>query len=155
MTDYIKLGQRLVACDYWRWMPGMLCHQRLHTGAWVPVRLMEAAYNATVIDYRFVERNAVPSMNQDAARIMAEGYVTQSGWVLVDDLLPDLSDFATKGCVLQLIREAWDDPEAHFALGAAGWTLISGESRIADVVYPSPPSNVEAEAMVNVMEAAP
>jgi hypothetical protein len=68
---------------------------------------------------------------------------------------PDLSDAATKGCVLQLVREAWDDSEAHFAIGAAGWVLMSGESRVADVVYPSPPSNNEAEAMVNAMEAAP
>ena len=153
MTDYIELGKRLVSSKHFKWMPGMLCQRRLHTGAWVPVRLMEAAYNATVIDYRFVERNAVPSMNQAAARIMGEGHIMMSGWVLAEDLVPDLSDAATKGCVMQLVREAWDDPEAHFALGAAGWTLMSGESRVADVMYPSRPSEEEAEAMVHAMEA--
>jgi hypothetical protein len=70
-------------------------------------------------------------------------------------IIIDLSDAATKGCLLQLVREAWHDPEAHFSLGAAGWALMSGESRIADVVYPLPPSNDEAEAMVVAMEAAP
>lgn len=151
MTDYTELGKRIVACKAWRWMPGMLCQRRLHTGEWVPVRLTDCTI---VADYRVVERTAVPSMNQDAARMMGEGYIALDGWVLADDLLPDLSDAATKGCVLQLVREAWDDPEAHFSLGAAGWTLMSGESRIADVVYPSPPSKDEAEAMVLAMETA-
>ena len=67
---------------------------------------------------------------------------------------PDLSDAATKGCVLQLVRKAWEDPGAHFALGTAGWALMSSESRIADAVYPSPPSKDEAEAMVLAMENA-
>jgi hypothetical protein len=150
MTDYTELGRRLVACRGFRWMPGMLCQRRVRTAEWVSVRLTE---HTSVADYRVVERNTVPSMNQAAASIMAEGYVTQSGWVMTDDLFPDLSDAATKGCVMQLVREAWDDPEAHFALGATGWTLMSGESRVADVMYPSRPSDDEAEAMVTAMEA--
>lgn len=104
MTDYTELGKRIVACKGFRWLPGMLCQRRMHTGEWVPVRLTD---HTTVVDYRVVERNAVPSMNQAAARIMGEGYITLNGWVLADDLLPDLSDAATKGCVLQLVREAW------------------------------------------------
>ncbi len=151
MTDHTELGRRLVACRGFRWMPGMLCKRRLRTGEWVSVRLTE---HTSVADYRVVERNAVPSMNQAAGSIMAEGYVTQSGWVLAEDLIPDLSDAATKGCVMQLVREAWDDPEAHLALGGAGWVLMSGESRIADVMYPSRPSEEDAEAMVFAMEAA-
>ncbi len=105
-TDYIELGKRLVASKHFKWMPGMLCQRRLHTGEWVPVRLMEAAYNATVIDYNFIERNAVPSMNHSAARMMGEGYITMIGWVLADDLLPDLSDASTLGCLLSLYEES-------------------------------------------------
>lgn len=109
MSDLTELGKRLVACKGFRWMPGMLCRRRLHTGEWVPVRLTDCTI---VADYRVVERTAVPSMNQDAARMMGEGYIALDGWVLADDLLPDLSDAATRGCILQLIREAWGDNSA-------------------------------------------
>lgn len=71
------------------------------------------------------------------------------------EAIPDLSDPATVGCLLQLVREAWDDPEAHLALGAAGWVLLSGESRVANVVYPSLEGKTEAEALVNALGAAP
>jgi len=74
---------------------------------------------------------------------------------LAEGWLPDLNDPATLGCLLQLVREAWSDPEAHIALGAAGWVLMSGESRVADVVYPSPAGTTEAEALVAALEAAP
>ena len=85
MTDYTELGKRLVACEHFRWMPGMLCQQRLYTGERVPVRLIEGENQTTVVDYRVVERNAVPSMNQSAARIMGEGNITMIGWVLAED----------------------------------------------------------------------
>lgn len=149
MTDYIELGKRLVACKHFKWMPGMLCQRRLHTGEWVPVRLMEAAYNATVIDYRFVERNAVPSMNQDAARIMAEGYVTQSGWVLAEDLVPDLSDAATKGCVMQLLREMWGG-KIVITWGNGWWSIETEEVTWDNDLLPSFESGLLA-----AMEAAP
>ncbi len=68
---------------------------------------------------------------------------------------PDLSDPATVGCLLALVREAWGDPEAHLALGAGGWILMSGESRVAEVVYPSPAGRIEAEALVAALEASP
>ena len=69
--------------------------------------------------------------------------------------VPDLTDPATLGCLLALVREAWGDPEAHLALGGGGWVLMSGESRVADVVYPSPAGRTEAAALVAALEAAP
>ena len=148
MTDYIELGKRLVACKGFRWLPGMLCQRRMHTGEWVSMRLTD---DTTVVDYRVVERNAVPSMNQAAARIMGEGYITLNGWVLADDLLPDLSDAATKGCVLQLVREAWGDPELFAVVMYDGrWSVRNPSSRVA---Y-GESGTTEADAMVAALEVA-
>ena len=64
-------------------------------------------------------------------------------------LLPDLTDPATLGCILALVREAWGDPrlvviyhgEAAYPGQSEGW----GYSRSAS----------EAEALVAALEAAP
>lgn len=134
MVDYfeiIQLGRRLASCKYFRFIDGMLtlCN----------IRIIEGGKDY-VIGHR-------PGPTEDGG-----------GWIDtldIEEIYPDLSDWATKGCVLQLIREAWKDPEAHFFLGAAGWVLMSGESRVADITYPSPAGRNEEEAMVNAMEAAP
>lgn len=148
MTYFIELGKRLVACEHFRLMPGMLCRRKLNTEEHLPVRIVSMEGYTEVADFLRVE-------DEKAKLHVRSGVVRDQAWKAYADLIPDLSDAATKGCVLQLIREAWGDPEAHFALGAAGWSLMSGESRIADVVYTSPPSKDEAEAMVAAMEAAP
>jgi hypothetical protein len=151
MTDYTELGKRLVACKGFRWLPGMLCQRRMHTGEWVSMRLTD---DTTVVDYRVVDRAAVPSMNQSATSIMQEGHIVLSGWVLADDLLPDLSDAATKGCVLQLIREAWDDPTFHVwhSRQLDGWTWTARGQHSS--VYASPDVfSSEEEAMADAWES--
>ena len=82
MTDYTELGKRIVACKHFRFMDGMrtLCGIRLVEGG---------------VDYIIGHRSGPTSHG--------------GGWVDTTDLAgiyPDLSDPATKGCVLQLIREA-------------------------------------------------
>jgi len=62
--------------------------------------------------------------------------------------LPDLTDPATLGCLLALVREAWGDSEMHMALGAKGWVWLAGESRAYDVVMPINVGATEAEALV-------
>ena len=154
MTDYTELGKRLVACKQFKWMTGMLCRRRLHTGEWVPARLTEAENYTTVIDCRVVGRDACPAMNQSAARIMGEGNITMIGWVLAEDLVPDLSDAATKGCVLQLIREAWDDPTFHVwhSRQLDGWTWTARGQHSS--VYASPDVfSSEEEAMADAWES--
>jgi len=71
------------------------------------------------------------------------------------DQLPDLTDPATRGCLLALVREAWGDSEMHMALGAKGWVWLTGESRVYDVVIPINAGETEAEALVAALEAAP
>lgn len=106
MTDYTELGKRLVASKHFRWLPGMLCLRRLPTGEWVPTRLTEVDDYTVVADYRVVERKACEVLNQAAASTVGLGHTVKSGWVLAEDLLPDLSDAATLGCLLSLYEES-------------------------------------------------
>jgi hypothetical protein len=69
--------------------------------------------------------------------------------------LPDLTDPATVGCLLALVRAAWGDSEMHMALGAKGWVWLTGESRAYDVVIPINAGETEDEALVAALEAAP
>lgn len=69
--------------------------------------------------------------------------------------LPDLTDPATLGCLLALVREVWGDSEMHMTLGAKGWVWLTGESRVYGVVMPINAGDTEAEALVAALEAAP
>lgn len=73
-------------------------------------------------------------------------------WHEVGVWLPDLSDPATLGCVLALVREAWGDPTAHVEPSYEGkWRAWAGRYS-AD----NPPisRSTEAEALVAALEAA-
>lgn len=63
--------------------------------------------------------------------------------------LPDLSDPATLGCVLALVRAAWGDPHAYLAPGD-GWCVGRGAR---DGIYGE--GATEAEALIAALEAAP
>ena len=126
MTDLTELGKRLVASKHWRWMPGMLtlCGIRLNEGG---------------SDYIIGHRSG-PTKDG-------------GGWVDtvdLDGIYPDLSDAATKGCLLQLVREALNKPISSVVYSAAddGWYLHT-KSQFWPVVYDS-----EEEAMVVAMESA-
>lgn len=94
MTDETKLARRAVACDGWRWMPGM---QTL----WLPT-----------------------------------------------PYLPDLTDPATLGCVLALVREAWGMPRLVAIPQPDGEWTVSGLTSVAS-------GDTEAAALVAALEAAP
>lgn len=70
------LAQRAVACKHWRWLPGMLTTDRL--------RVVRADPDGYVLGWS------------------TGGYV----WALNADALPGLTDPATLGCLLALVREA-------------------------------------------------
>lgn len=128
--EMMTLARRAVTCKGWRWMPGML-----------------------IADHE----SGIRCLWQDDLYLY--GSINKSGaWIRVsngsDYYLPDLTDPATLGCILSLVREEWADPEAHLALGAAGWVLLSGESRVATVVYPFSAGRTEPEALIKALEAA-
>jgi hypothetical protein len=124
--DMINLGKRAVACKGWRWMPGM----------------------RTADAMRVIHD---PERWPDRPCAIREG-----GWVdtapprpLKDDL-PDLTDPATLGCLLALVREAWGDPRAYIR-ACFGWELITD---YCVGKYP-PGGDTEAEALVAALEGAP
>ena len=82
---------------------------------------------------------------------------------LVPDALPDLSDPATVGCLLALVREAHDNRELVTAKyhELRGWTVCthSFEYEILPLFNPDEESGIfcdsEAAALVEALEVAP
>ena len=126
MTDeMIALSRRAVACKGWRWMPGMHAVD-LKTRS--EARVMQGTADLIV---RYLE---------------GDRYLGGS--------VPDLTDPATLGCLLALVREAWGDP-GMFALPRGrkvrpDWAVFAGET--SDLVCAAP---TEAEALVAALESAP
>jgi len=117
--EMTELAIRAVSCEGWRWMPGMM----IHTGfrcVWVDDET-----------FRSFEQNG------------NEMYGS------TDCLLPDLTDHATLGCLLALVREAWGDSKtcARPDLEDDIWYVVT-RSGLAFAAS-------EAEALVAALEAAP
>ena len=119
--DHIDLARRAVACQRWRWVPGMLA-------------VVPPAY--------FGSTGYILRMEQPPARAY-----------------PDLSDHATLGCLLALVREAWGNPrlvaiycEPANPGQSEGWAVQRADNRlpVAGENYAT-----EAEALVAALEAAP
>ena len=69
------------------------------------------------------------------------------------ELLPDLSDPATVGCLLALVREAWGDPCLHVGLLPARWGVWTSQNMPLHECVGK--ALTEAEALVAALEAAP
>ena len=117
-----ELGRRAVACKRWQWMPGMLSERGL--------RVTRRDSDGYVVGYY-----------EDLS------YIAEC----VKGSLPDLSDPATLGCVLALVRKAHRDPrrfvEAYSFLGDT-WRCV-GVSFSSQWVGPN-----EAAALVAALEEA-
>jgi len=119
--DLTDLARRAVACQGWKWMPGMLFRE-----------------------------NAVPGMG-----LWPEGAGRCGRPFSVDHVpyaaTPDLSDPATLGCLLALVREARGNPTGFVVPERDGkWTYYT---RLYDADYWTGGS--EAEALVYALEKAP
>jgi hypothetical protein len=89
--EMIALSRRAVACKGWRWMPGMRT------------------------DSKFARVVAVDS-DTGAACASEEGATNDdchAVWLDSVLVLPDLTDPATVGCLLDLVRKAWRCPAAY------------------------------------------
>ena len=81
-------------------------------------------------------------------------------WEPEDEDFPDLTDPATLGCLLHLVRKAWSDPgittKGHYITGQYLWGIEGGHAhgagfkRVANADWFS-----EAAALVAALEAAP
>jgi hypothetical protein len=151
--DLIELGKRAVACKGWRWMPGMLVLGDPESaprpfGYPAPTAdlMLRARIQSCVLGRFF----AYYEYHVDLPD--AEGEPCDISDFF--DPLPDLSDPATLGCLLALVREAWSDECAHCS-------PLRGEGRVIwyawseDLEYLSHPCATEADALVAALEAAP
>jgi len=118
------LARRAMSCKHWRWMPGMLTTQNF--------RLVEIDPTLIVCDGR--------SMMHFRTRICLT-------W-------PELTDSATLGCLLAVVREAWNDPTASVWFDDTKygdgqmWMWRAGDK--GRCMY-----DTEAEALVAALEGAP
>lgn len=101
-SELIELGRRAVACEGWRWMEGMTAlHFDNFDNTWQRTRRLR--------DWKDAEE-------------------ANAGYRELEGALPDLSDPATLGCLLALVRETWKDPDLtplkmNGRFGH-GWTII-------------------------------
>lgn len=132
----LNIARRAVACKGWRWMPGMR-YRLSPRHPWCRYEGGDAS------DY-------------DGTPVTAASPSDRSAFAL-----PDLSDPATLGCVLALVREAWKNEHLWVEVGvdpamwsltvySIGWACVNGETPLPDIDGES-----EAEALVAALEAAP
>ncbi len=161
--ELTTLALRAVACKGWRWMPGMrgvrsFFHPTLGEHVTVNVRIESS------LDVELIE---TPSSSQE---LVSSAHCTVSGWTKVSDLLPDLTDPATLGCLLALVREAWADPRIHAAPALyahdappeyqytiSHWHVYSPGpyNPLTEPPKCAVTGKTEAEALVAALEAAP
>lgn len=130
LGDANELARRFVACKGWRWPPGLL----------------------DVDGDRLVWVGATGEMVWASSLGML---LTTAG---PTKELPDLSDAATQGCILVLVREAWGDPLAYVGYFAPHWKVIGSHQHKTE----NPASwgcllgrgDTEAEALLSALEAA-
>lgn len=67
--------------------------------------------------------------------------------------LPDLTDPATLGCLLALVREAWSEPLLSVAWAGGRWHLVRRVWGVEALKWID--TATEAEALVATLEAAP
>jgi len=116
-------ARRAVACRHWRWMPGMLVR-----------------YGDGQVWYRLAD---------------GDGYGLPFRHVPPDprDAWPDLTDPATLGCLLALVREL--RPYACVEYCGGYWRVVDPQDERWDTDRGFGPWATEAEALVAALEAAP
>jgi len=124
-----ELAKRAVACKGWRWMAGMLA---IHPD-WQGFRVSHVGLTGMHGVCRYPSRWGVERA------VLALPVPTSS------DVLPDLTDPATLGALLALVREALGIPYLCTSVSPEGRWWIDGYSL----------HDTEAEALVSALEAAP
>ncbi|MDP3908881.1 MAG: hypothetical protein Q8Q14_00680 [Gemmatimonadales bacterium] len=130
------VARAAVACKSWRWMPRMIDDR-----------------GRTVLD---VDGRGVPCLWHDPASGSASAYM-KPGWALDEwvGAVPDLTDPATRGCLLALVRKAWGDESVHLApdrkRGGRAWRLSNWDDDMPVHITRRDP----AGCLVAALEAAP
>jgi hypothetical protein len=127
--EQIELARRAVACRGWRWMPGMRVE-------WVG---MGTGWRMLSETQSWYEREEC-----------------EDGEPGGPNAIPDLTDPATLGCLLALVREAWGKEDMGavriFRDGLRKWCVEHDEDDAQAGAFYGP---TEAEALTAALEAAP
>lgn len=144
------LAKRAVACKHWRWAPWMRTYSPyFHVYYRIAANRPECSLvldgtgdGAPVVQYRDMHDRAKEPLGVCNATPLFD---------TVADMLPDLTDPATLGCLLALVREAWCERTIGIEWEngtAAGW-LVTG------IEHNEISGDTEAEALVAALEVAP
>ncbi|NDD31187.1 MAG: hypothetical protein EB084_23290 [Proteobacteria bacterium] len=141
--EMLALASRAVACPKWRWMPGM---RAVGQYPGYPVRVHE--FGESVRDTEDMEEPEPWGWQQPAR---------QGDHACPGPYLPDLTDPATVGCIVALLRETRKDPYGCVCVVtlepsmrfACAW--VSGPS-VAKVFRLA---STEAEALIIALEDTP
>ena len=152
------LARRAVACKHWKWMPGMAVMRRdtddivdADSGmsfVITEIRVTAAAFEFCEPRHHFVD---VSTLLNDKTRSV--------GSMFTKDLLPDLTDPATRGCLLELVRKAWNQPSISTRYSEyqdrVEWDVPTPveQDRVRNMAFFT--GATEAEALVAALEAAP
>ncbi len=156
MTDnhFVELGKRAIKCKKFGWMPGFLvmsdpeCVPRvIGTPAWSSD--LRARVTTVVIGRWFgVAQYCIDHPDAE--------HENMSG----DDLpctIPDFSDPGSIGCLLSLVREAWNDERISFAYAREEKRFVVIDSAYSAMLASGRYfyGDTEVEALIKALEAAP
>ena len=131
------LARRAIACRHWRWMPGMLI--QTVGGPTDRIAGIDSTYIHAWAESQQAENPRGMWIRYRLDRMDKHG-------------VPDLTDPATLGCLLALVREAWGCPTAYFTHMSGQWLVMRRDPLSLPLCEPQ---DTEAEALVSALEAAP
>ena len=131
LENFEELGRRAVACKRWRWMPGMLVVYPPSVSAELERKEWPFKGIKVTVHFRHTERDEEPYTGTR----------------------PDLTDPATLGCLLALVREAWG--RGVYLLPDGGWYVKGARLKDGASVNLGICAASEEEALVAALEAAP